>query len=90
MSETITIAKVGKSYAEEPWNPFWEYELHWTGDYIETYEERVKELGKDNSEFRLKKLQEAVDNHEKFKRTHEKIIDLIDEELYEKRKEVEG
>lgn len=26
-----------KTYAEEPWNPIWEYKLHWTGNYIETY-----------------------------------------------------
>lgn len=25
------------NYSDNPWNPFWEYDLHWTGDYIETY-----------------------------------------------------
>lgn len=33
----VTIIKLVKSYAEEPWDPIWEYEFHWTGDYIETY-----------------------------------------------------
>ena len=26
-----------KTYAEEPWNPIWDYKLNWTGDYIETW-----------------------------------------------------
>jgi hypothetical protein len=39
-------------------------------------------------ESRLKRLQEAVDRHEIFKRAHEKVVSLEDEELYQKRKEV--
>ena len=37
---------------------------------------------------RVEKLQEAIDRHEIFKRAHEKVLPLEDEELYQKRKEV--
>ena len=37
------------------------------------------------SHFKL--LQEAVDRHEIFKRAHERVVALEDEELYQKRKE---
>ena len=36
---------------------------------------------------RVEKLEEAVDRHEIFKRTHEKIVTLEDEALYQARKE---
>ena len=36
---------------------------------------------------RIKKLQYAIDRHEIFKRVHERVVALEDEELYQKRKE---
>ena len=32
-------------------------------------------------------LRNAIDKHERFKRSHEKVVALEDEELYQKRKE---
>jgi DNA repair exonuclease SbcCD ATPase subunit len=39
------------------------------------------------AESRIKRLEEAVDRHEIFKRAHERVVALEDEELYQKRKE---
>jgi hypothetical protein len=36
---------------------------------------------------RINKLENAIDRHEIFKRTHEKVVSLEDEELYQTRKE---
>ena len=36
---------------------------------------------------RVVELRDAIDKHEKFKRTHEKVVALEDEELYSTRKE---
>jgi SMC interacting uncharacterized protein involved in chromosome segregation len=68
----------------------------WVGKVKEL--EAIERLSRDSimSEFdraeriesRLKKLEEAVDRHEIFKRAHVKIVALEDEELYQKRKEV--
>jgi len=41
-----------------------------------------------NYEERINSLEEAIDKHKQFKRTHEKIVALEDEELYSTRKEV--
>ena len=37
---------------------------------------------------RIKKLQYAIDRHEIFKRTHERVVALEDEELYQERRNV--
>jgi len=37
---------------------------------------------------RVERLEEAIDRHEIFKRAHERVVALEDEELYQKRKEV--
>jgi len=37
----------------------------------------------------LKRLRHAIDKHEKFKRSHEKVVSLEDEELYQTRREVD-
>lgn len=37
---------------------------------------------------RIKKLEDAIDKHEVFKRGHEKVVALEDEQLYQTRKEV--
>jgi len=66
--------------------------------HISTLEQRVKELEnrvmdkakkivdmKDivkGVEIQIKELKEAINKHEQFKRTHDKVVSLEDEELY--------
>ena len=33
----IELAKLQKDYDENTWNPFLDYELHWSEELIETY-----------------------------------------------------
>ena len=40
-----------------------------------------------NYEKRINSLEEAIDKHKQFRRTHEWVVSLEDEELYQKRKE---
>ena len=56
----------------------------------EQLQQMVSDLMDVNSKWakRVEKLEEAVDRHEIFKRVHEKVVALEDEELYQKRKEV--
>ena len=72
--------------------------------WLETYQQRVREaeshlkkteqerehLSKELIEERMKivELHDAIGKHEAFKRSHEKIVSLEDEELYQTRKEV--
>jgi len=53
-------------------------------------QEMVSDLMDVNAKWakRVEKLEEAIDRHEIFKRTHEKVVALEDEELYQKRKEI--
>ena len=37
MKEKLALTVLNKDYSEEPWDPFWEYELHWSGDFTEVY-----------------------------------------------------
>lgn len=55
--------------------------------YFEGLSERIQ-LRLEDAESRLKKLQEAVDKHERLKRGTKKVVGLIDEELYQTRKGV--
>lgn len=33
----VKLVALYKDYNEEPWNPFWEYELNWSGEFTEVY-----------------------------------------------------
>lgn len=58
-------------------------------ELYETEQEREhisKELIKER--MKVMELRDAVDRHEAFKRTHEKVVSLEDEELYQTKKEI--
>jgi hypothetical protein len=57
--------------------------------YIMDTEQERERLSKELIQEKMKvvELWDAIDKHEIFKRAHEKVVSLEDEELYQKRKE---
>jgi hypothetical protein len=67
-------------------------ETKWAKEYFDKWEKAESErehLSKEVIKERIKvvALTDAIDKHEKFKRSHEKVVSLQDEELYSTRKE---